>query len=89
MRSVRELYIPSVLHIIYNILLDLYENKSLKKIRFTLYPACSRITEVTYIKTLHSPLSVEYGRHCVLSGGNQRRALPPEYRNENVLYYIP
>ena len=28
------------------------------------------------IKTLRSPLSGEYWKHCVLSGGTQRRALP-------------
>ena len=33
------------------------------------------------VKTLRSPLSAEFWRHCVLSGGSQRRALP---RNDNI-----
>ena len=34
------------------------------------------------VKTLHSPLSAEFGRHCVLSGRTQRRALPQEHSEE-------
>ena len=35
------------------------------------------------VKTLRSPLSAEFWRHCVLSGGTQGRALP-RHQNENV-----
>ena len=37
------------------------------------------------VKTHHFPLSTEFWRHCVFSGGTKRRALPrPERRNENI-----
>ena len=38
------------------------------------------------VKTLRSPFSTNFRRHCVLSCGTQRRAFPsaPERRNENV-----
>ena len=35
-------------------------------------------------KTLRSPLSAEFWRHCVLSGRTQRRASTPESRNRNI-----
>ena len=36
------------------------------------------------VKTIHSPLSAEFWRHCVLSGGTQRRtfAWTPERNME-------
>ena len=34
-------------------------------------------------KTLRSPLSAKFWRHCVLSGGTQRRALP-RYQSEEM-----
>ena len=34
------------------------------------------------VKTLHSPLSPEFWRHCVLSGGTQRRDLPHHQSEE-------
>ena len=44
-----------------------------------LYAVCrtlqGRQTEPS-VETLRSPLSSEFWRHCVLSGGTQRRALP-------------
>ena len=48
-----------------------------------MHPAHSRQRECS-VKTLHSPLSTVYRRHCVLSGGTQHRALPPERRNRNI-----
>ena len=35
------------------------------------------------VKTLRSPLSTEFWRHCVLSGRTQRRALPRHQSEEN------
>ena len=35
------------------------------------------------VKTLRSPLSAEFWRHCVLSGGTQRSALPRN-QSENI-----
>ena len=35
------------------------------------------------VKTLRSPLSAEFWRHCVLSGKTQRRALPRHQSEEN------
>ena len=32
------------------------------------------------VKTLHSQLSAEFWRHCLLSGGTQRRDLPQHQR---------
>ena len=37
------------------------------------------------VKTLRSPLSVEFWRYCVLSSGTQRRALPRHQRER--LYF--
>ena len=34
------------------------------------------------VKTHRSPLSAEFWRHCVLSGGTQRRALPRHQSEE-------
>ena len=34
------------------------------------------------VKTLRFPLSAEFWRHCVLSGGTQRRALPRHQSEE-------
>ena len=34
------------------------------------------------VKTLRSPLSAEFWRHCVLSGRTQRRALPRHQSEE-------
>ena len=34
------------------------------------------------VKTLRSPLSVEFWRHCVLSGGTQRRGLTRHHSEE-------
>ena len=34
------------------------------------------------VKTLDSPLSAEFWKHCVLSGGTQRRALPRHQSEE-------
>ena len=34
------------------------------------------------VKTLHSPLSAEFWRHCVLSGRTQRPALPRHQSEE-------
>ena len=34
------------------------------------------------VKTLRSPLSAEFWRHCVLSGRTQRRALPQDQSEE-------
>ena len=34
------------------------------------------------VKTLHSPLSAEIWRHCVLNGGTQRRVLPRNQSEE-------
>ena len=39
------------------------------------------------VKTLRSPLSVEFRRHCVLSGGTQRRLLP-RYESKEIKYLI-
>ena len=38
------------------------------------------------VKTLRFPLSAKFWRHCVFSGGTQRRAFAstPERRNENI-----
>ena len=33
-------------------------------------------------KTLRSPLTAEFWKHCVLSGGTQRRALPRHQSEE-------
>ena len=53
---------------------------------FQLY-AVSRILQGTQmeprVKTLRSPLSAEFWRHCVLSGGTERRALP-RHQNEEM-----
>ena len=35
------------------------------------------------IKTLLPPFSAQFSRHCVLSGGTKRHALPKR-RNENI-----
>ena len=46
------------------------------------------------VKTLRSPISAEFWRHCVLSGRTQRRALPrnqSEYECDNLIdvsYYF-
>ena len=39
-------------------------------------------TELT-VKTFRSPFSAELWRHCVLSGGSQRRTLPRHQSEEN------
>ena len=36
----------------------------------------------TSVKTLRSPLSADFWRHCVLSGRTQRRALPRHQSEE-------
>ena len=35
------------------------------------------------VKTLRSPLSAEFWRHCLLSGGTQRRDLP-QHQSEEI-----
>ena len=37
------------------------------------------------VKTLRSPPSIEFRRHCVLSGGTQRRALPRNQSEETKI----
>ena len=51
----------------------------------TLHPAHSNIGRGS-VKTLCSPLSVEFWRHCVLNGGTQRQSftLLPGRRNNNI-----
>ena len=62
------------------LLFQLNSKRFNKKISFTLYPAHSRVGSV---KTLRSPLSAEFRRHCVLSGRTQRRA-PPRHQSEEM-----
>ena len=38
------------------------------------------------MKTTRSPLYAEFWRHCVLSGGNQRRALPRHQSEEIKIF---
>ena len=54
------------------------------KISFTLYPAHSRQRRQREpsVKTLCFPLSAEFWRHCILSGGTQRRCLPRHQSEE-------
>ena len=39
------------------------------------------------VQTVRSSLSAEFRRHCVLSGGTQRRALP-RHKSEEMKIYI-
>ena len=44
-------------------------------IYFKLYPAHSRVGRgKPNVKTLHSPISAEFWKYCVLSGGTQHHA---------------
>ena len=40
----------------------------------------------TSVKSLRSPLSAEFWRHCVLSGGTQSRALPRHHIEEMIIW---
>ena len=49
--------------------------------------AVSRVTQESRqrepsVKTLRSPLTADFWRHCVLSGGAQRRAFPRHQSEE-------
>ena len=53
-------------------------------ISFTLYHEQVGRQMESGIKTLRSPLSVEFRRHCVLNGGIRRRALPRNQSEEMI-----
>ena len=40
------------------------------------------------VKTLRSPLSTKFWRHCVLSGRTQRRALPRHQSEEMEIFHL-
>lgn len=64
-----------------------YNNKSKINQFHTAYRTQRGSQRVHSVKTLRYPLSTEFWRHCLLSGGTQRRPLP-RHQSEKMKIFI-